>query len=99
MRQLTDIAWGTGAILVGGGTIGVMVLLSVAAGTSLGIEGFNGLELIGLAPLDRLHLRRRSAPASSLRSSPRSPSPPRSAAGSPPSSARCGCTRRSTPSR
>jgi phospholipid/cholesterol/gamma-HCH transport system permease protein len=51
MRQLTDIAWGSGAILVGGGTIGVMVLLSLAAGTSLGIEGFNGLELIGLAPL------------------------------------------------
>jgi phospholipid/cholesterol/gamma-HCH transport system permease protein len=51
MRQLTDIAWGTGAILVGGGTIGIMVLLSIAAGTSLGIEGFNGLELIGLAPL------------------------------------------------
>ena len=51
MRQLTDIAWGSGAILVGGGTIGVMILLSIAAGTSLGIEGFNGLELIGLAPL------------------------------------------------
>lgn len=51
LRQLSDIAWGTGAILVGGGTIGVMILLSVAAGTSLGIEGFNGLELVGLAPL------------------------------------------------
>lgn len=51
LRQLSDIAWGTGAILVGGGTIGIMILLSVAAGTSLGIEGFNGLELVGLAPL------------------------------------------------
>jgi phospholipid/cholesterol/gamma-HCH transport system permease protein len=51
LRQLSDIAWGTGAILVGGGTIGVMILLSIAAGTSLGIEGFNGLELVGLAPL------------------------------------------------
>ncbi len=51
MRQLTDIAWGSGALLVGGGTIGIMVLLSLAAGTSLGIEGFNGLELIGLSPL------------------------------------------------
>ncbi len=51
MRQLTDIAWGSGAIIVGGGTIGIMILLSIAAGTSLGIEGFNGLELIGLAPL------------------------------------------------
>ncbi|WP_435769196.1 MlaE family ABC transporter permease [Nocardioides sp. SYSU DS0651] len=51
LRQLKDIAWGSGAILVGGGTVGVMVLLSVAAGTSLGIEGFNGLEIVGLAPL------------------------------------------------
>jgi phospholipid/cholesterol/gamma-HCH transport system permease protein len=51
LRQLKDIAWGSGAILVGGGTVGVMVLLSVAAGTSIGIEGFNGLEIVGLAPL------------------------------------------------
>ncbi len=51
MRQFTDIVWGSGALIVGGGTIGVMVLLSVAAGTSLGIEGFNGLEVVGLAPL------------------------------------------------
>ena len=51
LRQLKDIAWGSGAILVGGGTIGVMILLSVSAGTSLGIEGFSGLEVIGLAPL------------------------------------------------
>ena len=48
MNHLTDIAWGTGALLVGGGVIGIMVLLSVAAGTSLGIEGFSGLELLSL---------------------------------------------------
>lgn len=51
LRQLMDISWGSGAIIVGGGTVGVMVLLSLAAGTSLGIEGFNGLELVGLAPI------------------------------------------------
>jgi phospholipid/cholesterol/gamma-HCH transport system permease protein len=51
LRQVKDIAWGSGAILVGGGTVGVMALLSVAAGTSIGIEGFNGLEIVGLAPL------------------------------------------------
>ena len=51
LRQLKDIAWGSGAIIVGGGTVGVMILLSISAGTSLGIEGFNGLELVGLAPL------------------------------------------------
>ncbi|NHC21568.1 ABC transporter permease [Nocardioides sp. IC4_145] len=51
LRQLADISWGSGAIVVGGGTIGVMVLLAFSAGTSLGIEGFAGLELVGLAPL------------------------------------------------
>ncbi|NYG57799.1 phospholipid/cholesterol/gamma-HCH transport system permease protein [Nocardioides daedukensis] len=51
LRQLADISWGSGALLVGGGTVGVMVLLSLSAGTSLGIEGFNGLEIMGLAPL------------------------------------------------
>ncbi|MCW2781345.1 MAG: transporter permease [Marmoricola sp.] len=51
LRQLKDIAWGSGAIIVGGGTVGVMVLLSISAGTSLGIQGFNGLELVGLSPL------------------------------------------------
>lgn len=51
LRQLKDIAWGSGALIVGGGTVGVMILLSISAGTSLGIEGFNGLELVGLAPL------------------------------------------------
>ena len=49
--QLLDAYGIDYAILVGGGTVGVMILLSIAAGTSLGIEGFNGLELIGLAPL------------------------------------------------
>src|SRR4249920_3500252 len=37
LRQLMDVAWGSGALLVGGGTVGVMILLSIAAGTSLGI--------------------------------------------------------------
>jgi phospholipid/cholesterol/gamma-HCH transport system permease protein len=51
LRQLKDIAWGSGALIVGGGTVGVMVLLAISAGTSLGIEGFNGLQIVGLAPL------------------------------------------------
>lgn len=51
MRQFTDIAWGSGALIVGGGTIGVMVLLAIAAGSSLGIEGFSGLQVVGMAPL------------------------------------------------
>ena len=51
LRQLMDIAWGSGALVVGGGTIGIMVLLSLSAGTSLGIQGFTGLQLVSLSPL------------------------------------------------
>ena len=38
LRQLADISWGSGAVIVGGGTIGVMVLLAVSAGTSLSAD-------------------------------------------------------------
>src|SRR5690349_1507751 len=51
LRQLKDIAWGSGALVVGGGTVGVMVLLALSAGTSVGIEVFHGLEIVGLAAL------------------------------------------------
>ena len=51
LLQLKDIAWGSGALIVGGGTIGIMILLALSACTSLGIEGFSGLELVGLSPL------------------------------------------------
>jgi phospholipid/cholesterol/gamma-HCH transport system permease protein len=48
-RLLTDISWGR-ALLVGGGIMGVMLLLSAFVGTSVGIAGFTGLNVIGLAP-------------------------------------------------
>lgn len=51
LRQLMDIAWGSGAIVVGGGTIAIMVMLTLAAGTSLGIQGYTGLQLVSLTPL------------------------------------------------
>jgi phospholipid/cholesterol/gamma-HCH transport system permease protein len=51
VRLVGDICWGSGAIVVGGGTIGVMVLLALFTGASVGIEGFNALDVLGLAPL------------------------------------------------
>jgi len=48
-RLLSDISWGR-ALLVGGGIMGVMLLLSAFVGTSVGIAGFTGLNIIGLAP-------------------------------------------------
>lgn len=50
-RVLADISWGSGALIVGGGTFGVMVVLSVFVGASVGIEGYNSLDILGMAPL------------------------------------------------
>jgi phospholipid/cholesterol/gamma-HCH transport system permease protein len=51
LRLLGDICWGSGALVVGGGIIGVVVLLALFTGASVGIEGFNALDILGLAPL------------------------------------------------
>ncbi|MCH9668613.1 MAG: ABC transporter permease [Actinomycetia bacterium] len=49
-RLLSDIAWGNGSIVVGGGTIGVAVVLGVTAGALVALEGYNFLNLLGLGP-------------------------------------------------
>lgn len=50
LRLLSDIAWGNGSIVVGGGTAGVAVVLGFTAGALVAIEGYNFLNLIGLGP-------------------------------------------------
>ncbi|MCF8589263.1 ABC transporter permease [Gordonia sp. HY285] len=50
-RLLSDVAWGNGAIVVGGGTVGVMVILGVMGGATVGIEGYTALNLLGMSPL------------------------------------------------
>ncbi|MFA4081377.1 ABC transporter permease [Mycobacteroides salmoniphilum] len=50
LRVLSDIAWGNGSIVVGGGTVGVALVLGVAAGAMIGVEGYNALNLLGLGP-------------------------------------------------
>lgn len=50
-RLLSDVSWGSGAIVVGGGTVGVVILLSVFTGATVGIEGFNALDILGMSPL------------------------------------------------
>ncbi|NDK90514.1 ABC transporter permease [Gordonia desulfuricans] len=50
-RLLADVAWGNGAIVVGGGTVGVMVILGVMGGATVGIEGFTALHLLGMDPV------------------------------------------------
>jgi phospholipid/cholesterol/gamma-HCH transport system permease protein len=50
-RTLSDVALGSGIFLVGGGVVGVVLLLSTLTGTEVGLEGYQGLDVIGLAPL------------------------------------------------
>ena len=49
-RLLSDVTWGNGAIVSGGGTAGVAAVLGVTAGTLIGIEAYNMLNLLGLGP-------------------------------------------------
>lgn len=50
LRILSDIAWGNGSLVVGGGTVGVALVLGVTAGALITVEGYNTLNLLGLGP-------------------------------------------------
>ncbi|GAA3807719.1 ABC transporter permease [Nocardioides panacisoli] len=50
-RVLAEVTLGSGLFLVGGGVVGVVLLLSTLTGTEVGLEGYQGLDVIGLAPL------------------------------------------------
>ena len=50
LRLLSNITWGNGSLVVGGGTAGVAVVLGVTVGALVGIEGYNFLDLLGLGP-------------------------------------------------
>ncbi|MCQ4127660.1 ABC transporter permease [Rhodococcus erythropolis] len=50
-RVLNDIAWGGGKIVVGGGTMTVLLILGLATGASVGIEGFAALDMVGMGSL------------------------------------------------
>ncbi|MGQ4597885.1 ABC transporter permease [Nocardia sp. R6R-6] len=50
-RLLSDVTWGNGNLVVGGGTIGVVAILSAFGGMTVGIQGYNSLNLLGLSPI------------------------------------------------
>ncbi|WP_330233724.1 ABC transporter permease [Nocardia sp. NBC_00508] len=50
-RLLSDVTWGNGNLVVGGGTIGVVIILSAFGGMTVGIQGYNSLNLLGLSPI------------------------------------------------
>ena len=50
LRLLSNITWGNGSLVVGGGTAGVALVLGVTVGARVGIEGYNFLDMLGLGP-------------------------------------------------
>ncbi|QEN15472.1 MlaE family ABC transporter permease [Mycolicibacterium sp. ELW1] len=48
---LVDVMWGNGSLIVGGGTIGVLIFMGTAVGGSVGIEGYSALDMVGMGPL------------------------------------------------
>ncbi|MFC8044067.1 ABC transporter permease [Nocardia sp. NPDC057353] len=50
MTVLSDITWGNGSLVVGGGTAGVVIVLGAAGGAIVGLEGYNALHLLGMEP-------------------------------------------------
>ena len=96
---LADATFGSGGLAIVGGTVGVIVALSFFAGTEVGIQSHASLDQIGAANFSAFisaYFNTREVGAAGRR---RSRWPPRSAAATPRSWARCGSARRSTPSR
>ncbi|MBL1079411.1 ABC transporter permease [Nocardia sp. 2] len=51
LRAVTDMTWGRGSFIVGGGTVPMLVVLGVAIGAGVGIQAFAALDLIGLGSM------------------------------------------------
>lgn len=50
LRLVSDITWGNGSIVVGGGTAGVILVLGITTGALIAVEGYDFLNLLGLGP-------------------------------------------------
>lgn len=51
VRLISEISFGSASLLAGGGTIGVVFAMSFVTGSQIGLQGYRGLDLVGLAPL------------------------------------------------
>ncbi|SFB28878.1 phospholipid/cholesterol/gamma-HCH transport system permease protein [Amycolatopsis marina] len=54
LKLIGEISFGSASLLAGGGTIGVVFAMSAVASTQIGLEGYRGLDLIGLSPMTGL---------------------------------------------
>ncbi|MEU0539095.1 ABC transporter permease [Nocardia sp. NPDC005978] len=50
-RLTADVGWGNGSLVVGGGTIGIVIALCAFAGITVGMESYSALNLLTMSPL------------------------------------------------
>lgn len=50
-RLLSDLTWGNGALVVGGGVLGVIIAMNMFVGITIGMEAFSQLDLLGMGPV------------------------------------------------
>ncbi|MFB7879221.1 ABC transporter permease [Nocardia sp. NPDC056064] len=51
VRLIVDVTWGNGALVVGGGTVGVVLILCGFGGVTVGMESHTALDLLTMSPL------------------------------------------------
>lgn len=51
LGQISEVSFGTNSVLAGGGTIGIVFAMSLAAAMMLGVETQRGLELVGMTTM------------------------------------------------
>ncbi|QLY30450.1 ABC transporter permease [Nocardia huaxiensis] len=51
MRAITNMTWGRGSVIVGGGTVPMMIVLGLAMGASVAVESFATLDMLGMGPV------------------------------------------------
>ncbi|WP_024803558.1 ABC transporter permease [Nocardia sp. BMG51109] len=51
---ITDMTWGRGSVIIGGGVVPLMLLLGASMGASIGIEAYSALNLLSLGQLSGL---------------------------------------------
>ncbi|MFE2955541.1 ABC transporter permease [Nocardia tengchongensis] len=51
LRLITDVTWGNGSLVVGGGTVGVIFILCGFGGITVGMESHTALSLLTMSPL------------------------------------------------
>ena len=51
LRLLSEVAFGSGALAVIGGTVGVIAFMSFFTGTEVGLQGYAALNQLGLGPI------------------------------------------------